>query len=145
MKGLDQAAGRYRRISRFAEGMARGKMKGDPVYRRILPHLEGAHTLLDLGCGEGYLLSLARANAPGVRLHGIDHDAARLDLARRVLEGEPEVHLEVQDLQTAEFPEADVISCLDVLHYLAPERQDEVIQRMCAALTKDGVLVIRDG
>jgi len=145
VKGLDEAASRYRTISRFAEGMARGKMKGDPVYRRILPHLEGAHTLLDLGCGEGYLLSLARFHAPALRLHGIDHDGARLALARQVMDGEPHVTLEVQDLQSAEFPGADVISCLDVLHYLAPERQDQVIQRMCDALTANGVLVIRDG
>ena len=145
MKGLDQAAGRYRKISRFAEGMARGKMKGDPVYRRILPLLEGAHTLLDLGCGEGYLLSLARFHAPNVRLHGIDHDGARLDLARQVLDGELHVTLEEQDLQSAELPGADVIGCLDVLHYLVPERQDQVIQRMCAALNEKGVLVIRDG
>jgi cyclopropane fatty-acyl-phospholipid synthase-like methyltransferase len=125
--------------------MARGKMKGDPVYRRILPHLEGAHTLLDLGCGEGYLLSLARTHTPDVQLHGIDHDGARLDLARQVLEGEPNVTLEEQDLQSAELPGADVISCLDVLHYLVPEGQDQVIQRMCAALTENGVLVIREG
>jgi len=125
--------------------MARGKMKGDPVYRRILPHLEYAHTLLDLGCGEGYLLSLARSCSPSVRLHGIDHDEARLDLARQALEGESDLTLEVQDLQTAPLPTADVITCLDVLHYLAPARQDRVIERMCDGLAEDGVLLIRDG
>ena len=140
------AAARYRVAGRFAEGFAKGKMGGDPVYSQVLDLVgeEGRAlgTLLDVGCGEAYLLALVAEGIGGWRLHGIDHDAGRLALGARAV---PEATLEAADALTAELPEAQVLTCLDVLHYLPAEAQDALIARLALALAPDGILLLRDG
>jgi SAM-dependent methyltransferase len=100
---------------------------------------------LDVGCGEGYLLALVRAARSELTLVGIDHDERRVDLARRALDGEPSVELHVGDLRTHELPQADMITCLDVLHYLPPAEQDRALALMVATLADGGLLLLRDG
>ena len=86
-----RVAARY--PGRWSQGWARGKIGGDPVYRAVLALLPEAGTLVDLGCGEGYLLALARELRPGLDLVGLDHDPRRLALARAALDGEARVRL----------------------------------------------------
>ncbi len=145
--GLDPAvvarvAARY--PGRWNQGWARGKVAGDPVYRAVLALLPEAGTLVDLGCGEGYLLALARERRPGLDLVGLDHDERRLALARAALEGEARVRLEGGDAREAGLPPADVLACLDVLHYLPPAEQDALVRRMARALRPGGTLLVRD-
>ena len=54
---LNSASAYYRRAGRFAWHFARGKLKGDPVFRAILEHglLADRARLLDLGAGQGLL------------------------------------------------------------------------------------------
>ena len=140
---IEPAARRYRRASRVAEGFARGKMKGDPVYAAVLSRLHEGGTLLDVGCGEGYLLALATEQGAGT-LVGLDHDARRLALGQTALNDVADCRLISGDVRTAELPQADVITCLDVLHYQAPDEQDAILVRLADALRPGGVLFVRD-
>jgi SAM-dependent methyltransferase len=142
---FEQAAERYRGAGRTALGFARGKLRGDPAYRAVLEHLPPQGKLLDVGCGEGYLLALARQARPDLDLVGLDHDERRLALARRALAGEPRVSLLDGDLREHDLPPADLITCLDVLHYMPPDQQDEALARMVSVLGPGGLLLIRDG
>ena len=50
-----------------------------PSVTRILAELEGAGTVIDVGCGNGWLLGQINASRPDVTLHGVDVvDAPRL-------------------------------------------------------------------
>lgn len=140
---LEAAAARYAAQGRVALGFARGKMSGDPVYAAVLARMPSRGTLLDVGCGEGYLLALTAESRPAVRLVGLDHDPARVEGARRAL-ADRDVVLTSQDARHATFPRADAVACLDVLHYQPPEQQDALIARMSAALAPGGQLWIRD-
>ena len=142
---LEQAAERYRAAGRTAHGFAKGKMAGDPAYLAVLARLPAKGLLLDVGCGEGYLLALARAAQPGLSLHGVDHDERRVGQARRVLGQESRLELVVADIREVPLPRAHVITCLDVLHYMPAEQQDRTLERLTGALEPDGVLFIRDG
>lgn len=137
-------AQRYRGAGRLAEGFARGKISGDPIYATVLQQLPRQGTLVDAGCGEGYLLALARAERPALRLHGVDHDERRVALARQALQGEGRLQLELGDLRSVALPRATVICCLDVLHYMPPLQQDATIGRLAAALEPGGLLILRD-
>src|SRR4029077_7352253 len=62
------ASDRYLNSSIAAWEFARGKLRGDPVYRTVVCSgiLAGGGTLLDIGCGSGLTLALiaeARARA----------------------------------------------------------------------------------
>jgi 2-polyprenyl-3-methyl-5-hydroxy-6-metoxy-1,4-benzoquinol methylase len=145
LTNVELAAARYRAAGRFAHGFAKGKMSGDPAYATVVERLPHRGTLLDVGCGEGYLLALARVARPGLALVGVDHDERRLALARRALADEPAVELLVGDLRDHDLPQADMITCLDVLHYMPPEQQDAVLARLAATLAPWGLLLLRDG
>ena len=141
---MERTAQRYRRASRWAEGFARGKISADPAYATVLSLLPEQGLLADVGCGEGYLLALVRDVRPALTLFGVDHDERRLGLARTALANEPRLELSAGDLLECPLPEADVIACLDVLHYLPVKKQDHAITRLCAALRPGGALLIRD-
>lgn len=142
---VDRAAERYRPAGRWAYGFARGKMSGDPVYAQVLDLLPAAGTLVDVGCGEGYLLALVREARPALHLVGLDHDPRRVGLARRALADLPDLLFADGDVRTAPLPPADVLTCLDVLHYLPVAEQDLVLRRFADALRPGGVLLVRDG
>jgi trans-aconitate methyltransferase len=151
----------YAAAGRYAWLFARGKLRFDPVFiallRRGLFPDEGS--LLDLGCGQGLLLSLLLAArdqyaagrwppdwpAPPRRLalHGIDSHADRVQAARRALGSAAQV--EQRDLREHDFPRpCSVVVMLDVLLYLADGEQERVIRKAAAALEPGGLLLVRE-
>jgi len=146
-RAAEAAAARYRAAGRFAWHFARGKLRGDPVFRHLLEAgliADGAQ-LLDLGCGQGLLAALLRtAGAPrpadyrGIEL--MDKDVIR---ARRALGADCGVVR--GDIRTAMYGHADAVVVLDVLHYMSVADQDRVLARIRDALSPGGVLLLRVG
>jgi SAM-dependent methyltransferase len=152
---------RYTAAGRYARHFARGKLRFDPVFiallRRGLFPDEG--TLLDLGCGQGLLLSLLLAARdqhaagrwpPGwpapprrLALHGIDAHAGRVQAARRALGAAAQI--EQRDLREDDFLHAcSVVVMIDVLHFLDDDERKRLIGKAAAALTPGGLLVLRE-
>ena len=142
----DGAARRYAASGRFAMGMARGKIAGDPVYRALLDRgIAGASSVNDLGCGRGLVLALileaARDRTPP-RLAGIEVVAS---LARQAQAAcGTAATIAVEDLAAARPAPAEAILLVDVLHYLSPFEQDRLLERVTAALPRDGRLFVRE-
>lgn len=158
---LDAASEPYRNAGRFAYYFARGKLRADPVYRAILELglLRGRTRVLDLGCGQGLLAAWLRAAEhcyargkwpwgwpPAPRTlstRGIELMARDVERARRALGSEAEVSH--ADIRSASFGAVDAVVILDVLHYLDPQAQLEVLRRVHAALPARGLLLLRVG
>lgn len=140
---------------------ARSKLRFDPVYLALLRHglLPHEGTLLDLGCGQGVLLSLLRATKErhaagrwprdlppppdGLALRGIDAHAGRVDIARRAL-GDS-VQVEQGDLRGLEFRgPCSVVTMLDVLLYLPDGEPERLISKVAQALQPGGLLLLRE-
>jgi SAM-dependent methyltransferase len=158
---LDAASAPYRDVSAFAYHFARGKLRGDPVYRAILEFalLAGREHILDLGCGQGllaaWLVGAQRCHDAGLwptawpapprpqTIRGIELMPRELTRAPRGLGAGIDI---VQgDIRTAEFGSADAVVILDVLHYLEAESQRQVLRRVRAALPQKGLLLLRVG
>jgi SAM-dependent methyltransferase len=159
---IDLAAEPYRGAGRFAYGFARGKLRRDPVFRAILERglLQGCHSVLDLGCGQGLLIAWLRAArrlyaegaawpptwpaAPAVHcVRGIElmeREVLRARLALGI-----DCNVTQGDVRSAEFGGHDAVVVLDVLHYLPEASQQQVLQRIRAALPSGGLLVLRVG
>ncbi|WP_333688444.1 class I SAM-dependent methyltransferase [Methylococcus capsulatus] len=158
---VETAAAPYRRTGRFAWHFARGKLTADPVFMALFERdlLPKRGRLLDLGCGQGLVVSLLLAGhslqeaglwppdwAPPPRLDGVrgielmpaDVARARQALAERaeIVEG---------DIRFADFGMVDSVVVLDVLHYMAYPDQETVLRRIRDALTPGGVLLLRVG
>jgi SAM-dependent methyltransferase len=158
---LDQACGPYRRAGRFAYHFARGKLRGDPVFRAILELglLRGYPRILDLGCGQGLLAAWLRAAAQCSErgtwplawppapcpesVRGIELMAREVARARCALG--PGCEVVQADIRSAVFGSADAVVILDVLHYIPAPSQPEVLQRVRAALPPGGLLLLRVG
>jgi SAM-dependent methyltransferase len=143
----------------WAYHMARGKLAGDPVFFGILRHAlipDGAR-LLDLGCGKALFEALLCAAAErtddlpvdiprlpsGLQLSGIELSASDVAHAQRALGKAADIRQ--GDICHADFPPSDVVLILDVLHYIPPRAQADVLRRAHAALPPGGRLLLRVG
>lgn len=144
---LAAAIDTYQPLGRWEHKWAQGKLAGDPAFPAVGSQIRdlSPRTLLDVGCGEGYLLAYVRAIAPEIALVGLDYDEKRLDVARRALGHAPDVRFIGGDVRQADLPLADVVTCLDVLHYLDDAGQDSILTRLAAVLRPGGTLLVRDG
>jgi len=97
------------------------------------------NSVLDLGCGEGFLISFL----PKVRrVVGIDISQVALKRAREILRNKPDVQLKWGDAQNLDFPNEsfDKIICSETLEHLpGPKKAMEEIHRL---LKKNGLAVI---
>jgi len=94
--------------------------------------------VLDAGCGTGRVaVELARR---GYAVTGVDDDRSMLDVAR---ERAPELDWRLQDLAALDDDEAFdlVVAAGNVLVYLAPGTEPEVVRRLGRALRPGGLLV----
>jgi SAM-dependent methyltransferase len=98
--------------------------------------------VLDIGCGRGQiglcLLELGHTRT----LTGFDFDARKIDLAQRAA-GEEAVFRLGSAVDAALEP-ADTVLLIDVLHYLAPEEQERVLECAVRAVRPGGRLIIRE-
>ena len=158
---IDHASEPYRRAGRFAYHFARGKLGGDPMFFALLQRdlIPDQARILDLGCGQGLLaawLFAARTlfamgkwprswSAPPqpVDIRGIDLLAADVRRAQTALQAP--ARFEQGDMRYADFGQADVVVIMDVLHYVDPAAQDDVLRRVRAALAPGGLLLTRVG
>jgi SAM-dependent methyltransferase len=158
---LDAACEPYRNAGRFAYYFARGKLRGDPVYRAILELglLIGRARVLDLGCGQGLLAAWLRAAehcyesgswpqawppAPtALSTRGIELMSRDVARARSALGAAAEVSQ--ADICDTAFGTVDAVVILDVLHYMKPQAQLEILRRVRAALPPRGLLLLRVG
>ncbi|HZZ92057.1 MAG TPA: class I SAM-dependent methyltransferase [Usitatibacter sp.] len=155
-----EAAARYPARDRYARHFAYGKLTGDPVFEYLLEAglVRDAAPLLDIGCGQGLLAALlaaahdhhargdwpaawpAPARPSGVR--GIDLSRRDVGRAHAAL---PDATWIAGDMRAVDFGCAGTVVMLDVLHYLEPHAQDDVLRRVRAALQPGGIAIVRVG
>jgi len=153
-----RAARRYESSGRYAHRFAYVKLTRDPVYRHMLAGglIGPGARVLDLGCGQGLVAAIYAAArerhgagdwpagwpAPQLgRLQGIDLAPRDIERARAAECADAEYTC--ADIRSAVFAPADAVVLLDVLHYMDHAAQDEVLDRVRAALGAGGVLLLR--
>jgi SAM-dependent methyltransferase len=165
---IDAASAYYRGAGRFAWHFARGKLGADPVFAALLARglLTGRERIVDLGCGQGLLaawLLAARAvhasdgrhawprgwpPPPSLREYtGIDINLREVARARHAFALDPGAAVQIVhgDIREVDYGSADAVVILDVLHYLDPHAQEQVLQRVRQALGPQGLLLLRVG
>lgn len=155
------AALRYRPAGLGPYYFAKGKLGADPVFAAILRQglIPDNARVIDLGCGQGVLLALLavtqdplyRSQWPaglpplprGIVTRGFDLRADAIEAARVALGHGAQVA--VSDIRDARLTECDVVTILDVLHYIDYDAQRRLLERVYAALPPGGRLLLRAG
>jgi SAM-dependent methyltransferase len=161
---LDEASRPYRAAGHFAYHFSRGKLSSDCIFRELLRLgvFPKQGRFLDLGCGQaGFASWLLAARAmyerndwPAdwpeppkvIELRGfelMEKDVARALPAMAPLE--PKVVIRQGDICKIDFGQADVITILDVLHYIDHAHQEDILRRARAALPPGGMFLTRVG
>ncbi|HOL72167.1 MAG TPA: class I SAM-dependent methyltransferase [Bryobacteraceae bacterium] len=107
--------------------------------RIYLPYFAGCGDVLDIGCGRGEFLELARE--AGISARGIDLSEELVALCRA-----KKLEAETADLfvYLDSLPERSLggIFCAQVIEHLPPARLPEMLRLACTRLSTGGVLVI---
>ena len=113
-------------------------------FRALLDRFPRSGSVLDVGCGHGLLVNLLARDPQRrqLRLSGIDHDAAKIEVARRA--APPGVELSTCRLE--ELPEAgfDVVSIFDVLYTVRADVWGEILGGCFRVLRPGGVLIVKE-
>lgn len=100
--------------------------------------------VLDVGCGHGLLVNLL-ARDPShrdLKIHGIDHDSAKIAAARRTAPSGVEFSTGI----LAHFPESvfDAVSIVDVLYTVRKSAWSEILQGCARILKPGGRLIVKE-
>jgi len=132
-----RVAARY--PTRFLRHYVRGKIASDPLYGAVFERLRDTRDpILDVGCGAGFLALYLRERGMTVHIRGIDHDGAKIEIARRV--GDESVSFETGDARDAGEWSGTVLM-LDLLHYFDSVQQRQMLESAAAHAT---TVIVRD-
>ncbi len=121
-------------------------------FRRLFPYLPEKKpngepsVLLDLGCGHGGFLALAKHARPDIEVVGLDLSSEKVAAARLAFTSAhcPVRELAVMDI--ADFPKqsVDVITILDVLYLVPLQQWDHILSKCYECLKPGGRLLLKE-
>jgi uncharacterized protein (DUF2062 family)/SAM-dependent methyltransferase len=156
----ESASDPYLPFSITAWEFARGKLRSDPLYRTAVTSgfSRGGGTLVDVGCGQGLMLSVLlqaqrqwtegtwpAGSAPPPRfdrLMGIEVRPGIARLARQALG--PAVDVLSGDARDSMPSAADAVLFFDVLHLVPQAGQEQLVARAVSVLAPGGTILIRE-
>lgn len=111
-----------------------------PPVVEVLPN-EGR--VLEVGCGHGLFSGYLARRSPGLRVHGVDIDAAKIAVART---SEEPGRLDFAVGASGSVPDGpwDGVVLVDVLYLLDEAAQRALLKACAAVLAPGGVLVVKD-
>lgn len=126
------------------EWYCRIKTKLEGNYKNFEAYLPKTGKIVDVGCGYGFLSLMLGFMSRNRQITGIDYDEEKINIAANCASKPASTEFIRADVTTYNFSEADAFVINDVLHYLPPEQQVELIRRCVRKLNPDGVMIIRD-
>ncbi len=101
--------------------------------------------IVDVGCGYGYLSVFLNYFDPSREIIGMDYDEEKVAVADNCVKRSGNLSFQSADIREWELPESDVYFFNDVIHYLRPEEQIDLLNKVNTKLGANGIIVIRDG
>lgn len=101
--------------------------------------------ILDVGCGYGYLSYFLHYKNPNRKIFAVDYDDEKINIAKNGFDKTEHLQFKQLDITTYPFEKFDAILLNDVLHYFSEEKQKQLLEKCALSLTKNGIILIRDG
>src|SRR5690554_2507025 len=106
------------------------RIEGESVLLEVIPR--GVERILDLGTGDGRLITYLRTAPPSVHAVGVDFSEVMLESARRRFEGDDRIALVHHDMRDS-LPDPgafDAVVSSMAIHHLEDERKRELFAKM---------------
>jgi len=101
--------------------------------------------ILDIGCGYGFMSYMLHFLSKDRIITGVDHDEEKIATANLCYLRNDKLNFVDADIVSYPFGVHDAFIISDVLHYLQPDEQDELIRKCIYNLSENGVIIVRDG
>ncbi len=101
--------------------------------------------ILDIGCGYGFMSYLLYFTSTQRNITGIDFDEEKIETANHCFSKTADINFIHSDVLSYPFEKYDAIIMADMLHYLQPDEQIQVIEKCINQLNPAGIVIIRDG
>lgn len=105
------------------------------MLKRFCPNLD---SVLEIGCGTGYVLSGVEQAFPNARLHGSDIFAEGLEFATKRLSSAELMQMDARSIPYVD--EFDAIGAFDVLEHI--EEDETVLAQIRSALKSQGIMLL---
>jgi len=126
------------------EWYLRIKLKLEKNYELIHSLIPKQGTILDIGCGYGFMDYALYFTSPHRKITGIDYDEEKIQVANNCFSKDENINFIATDAVGFSFDNYDAIIMSDVLHYLDANAQKKLVEKCCSSLNQDGILLIRD-
>ncbi|MEI7664309.1 MAG: 1-acyl-sn-glycerol-3-phosphate acyltransferase, partial [Bacteroidota bacterium] len=111
------------------------------IYNRLLPR---RGEILDLGCGYGFISYMLMFTSEERTITSVDYDAEKISVAAGCFSKNDRISFHCADISGFEITPKNGILLCDVLHYLTPEKQLELLRRCFSGLLPGGRVLIRE-
>jgi 1-acyl-sn-glycerol-3-phosphate acyltransferase len=135
----------YDYLGRYVESYVAWKLRLDPIHRSIDELVPEEGLVLDLGCGYGLMTNILARKSRHRYVIGMDYDTRKIAVAKQSGRLNQNAEFQLSNLFDAQYPQAECVVLVDVLHYWPLEKQLLIISKACGCLKDDGILVFRDG
>ena len=127
------------------EWYLRIKLKLENNYTSYYDLLPRKGTILDLGCGYGFLCYMLHFRISDQLIIGVDHDVEKIETAKHGYLRSDRLHFHHSDIMKFPLETYSGIVLGGGLHYLEPFEQEDLLNRCCSALIPGGVIIISNG
>ena len=121
------------------------KLRLEKNYQPIHELLPQKGMILDIGCGYGFMSYMLQFVSPQREITGIDYDEEKIETANNCFSKNERINFAAADAMEYAFEDYDAIILADMLHYLQPDQQTELIEKCIRHLRPGGTILIRDG
>ena len=101
--------------------------------------------LLDIGCGYGFMSYMLHFTSPQREITGIDYDQEKIKTASHCFDKTTNANFYFADALDFAFEKYDGIILADMLHYLQPAGQVQLVEKCIRHLQPGGTIIIREG
>lgn len=121
------------------------KIRLEKYYQPIYELIPKEGNMLDMGCGYGFMSYMLHFASPKLTITGIDYDEDKIELANHCFSKSENIRFIYSNVMDFKFEKYDVIIAADMLHYLQPEQQKQIIFSCIKSINENGIIIIREG